>query len=64
MTKKLPFRGPFDNQHGQCAQNTVEICITAPLSYSLGTGEKIVLEIVSLIDMQNLGAACQNIACR
>ena len=35
--------------------NTVEICITAPLSCSLITAKAIELEKVSLIDMKTLG---------
>ena len=39
-------------------QNTVEICITAPLSYSLVTGKEIVFGKFSFIDIIDLGAAC------
>ena len=38
--------------------NTVQICMTEPLSYILITAKGIELEKVSLIDMPNLGTAC------
>ena len=37
---------------------TVETSITAPLSYSLVTGNEFMFEKVSLIDMTNLGTSC------
>ena len=36
-------------------QRTVEICMTAPLSYLSVTSKKFLFEKVSLIDMANLG---------
>ena len=42
-----------------CA-STVEICYTAPLSYSLVTGKK--AEKVSLIEIQNLGLLFNTLA--
>ena len=38
--------------------STVEICITAPLSYSFLTNKEIVFGNVSLIDIQNFGTSC------
>ena len=41
---------------------TVEICITATLSYSLVTGKEIVFEKVSFIYMPNLGTFFNTLA--
>ena len=51
MSKKYRFRGSYDKQDGvqvsKCP-STVVICIVAPLSYSLVTGNEIVFEKLSL----------------
>ena len=39
-------------------ESNVEICVVAPLPYSLITAKSVELEKVSLIDMQHLGTAC------
>ena len=58
MSKKSRLTGPFNKQHGKRFPRTVEIWITAPLSYSMITAKPIALEKVCLIDMQNLGTTC------
>ena len=57
MSKKSCFTGLIDKQYGRRAQNIVEICTAAPLSYLFSTAKATELEKISLIDMPDLGNA-------
>ena len=52
ISKKSPFIEPFDKQHVS-GTKTVEIWTRSPLPYLLITVEAMVLEKISLTDMQS-----------
>ena len=56
--QKVSFQRTLWQAIWQTFPSTVEICITASLSYSLSTEESIELEKLSLIDMKNLEIGC------
>ena len=54
MPKNSCFRGSVEKQHGKCHKNIAQILRTTPLPYLLITGKAIVLQKISVSDMQNL----------
>ena len=56
--QKVLFQRTLWKAIWQTFPSTVEICITASLSYSLSTEESIEFEKLSLIDMKNLEIGC------